>query len=85
MDHFYICVEAEAMITNKFAIVCAEVLRDYCDEQYSCENGRCPGCIFSYPGMKTCYLEMFVGVLGKEMQEVAKQKVEQRLRDLTKK
>ena len=69
------------MITPKFALVCAEVLRDYCKEQYSCEDGRCPGCIFSYPGKKSCYLSMFVGVDGEEMQYVAKDKVEQRVKD----
>lgn len=70
------------MITPKFALVCAEVLRDYCKEQYSCKNGRCPGCIFSYPGKKSCYLSMFVGVDGEEMQGMAKDKVEQRVKDL---
>lgn len=70
------------MITPKFALVCAEVLRDYCKEQYSCKNGRCPGCIFSYPGNRSCYLQMFVGVDGIEMQEVAKQKVEQRFNEI---
>lgn len=70
------------MITPKFALVCAEVLMDYCKEQYSCKNGRCPGCIFSYPGKKSCYLSMFVGVDGEEMQGVAKDKVEQRVKNL---
>lgn len=67
------------MITPRFAQVCAEVLRDYCKENYSCKNGRCPKCIFSYPGKRTCYLAMFVGVDGPEMQEMAKQKVDERV------
>lgn len=70
------------MITPKFALVCAEVLRDYCKEQYSCKNGRCPGCIFAYPGNRSCYLSMFVGVDGEEMQEYAKQKVEHRFNEI---
>ena len=67
------------MITPRFAQVCAEILRDYCTENYSCKDGRCPNCIFSYPGKKSCYLGMFIGLDGAEMQEVAKQKVSERV------
>ena len=70
------------MITPKFALVCAEVLRDYCKENYSTKDGRCPQCIFSYPGNRSCYLKMFVGVDGEEMQAVAKEKVEQRVNEI---
>jgi hypothetical protein len=71
-------MEVVVVITPRFALVCAEVLRDYCKENYSCDNGRCPGCIFSYPGYRTCYLSMFVGVDGPEMQAMARQKVDER-------
>ena len=74
------------MITHKFAIVCAEVLQQYCEENYFADKEvHCPNCIFAYPGFRSCYLKMFVGIDGKEMQDMAKKKVEERLRELREK
>ena len=73
----YIRIEMVVM-SPKYALICAEVLRDYCKENYSPKDGRCPNCIFSYPGRKSCYLQMFVGIDGTEMQEYAQKLVDER-------
>ena len=68
------------MITHKYALICAEVLKDYCKENYTYKNGRCPGCIFSYPGKRSCYLSMFIGVDGEDVQKIAQHNVDERVK-----
>ena len=80
------------MITHKFAIVCAEVLREYCDEHFLAKTeNSCPNCIFSRKEKpphaihsSMCYMETFItGRYGKEHQEMITEEVENRLKELT--
>ena len=69
-------------VQPKYALICAEVLRDYCKQNFNYGNGeRCQSCIFSYPGKRSCYLSMFIGVDGKEMQDIAQHNVDERFKD----
>lgn len=80
------------MITHKFAVICAEVLRDYCNENFLAEGETaCPNCVFSRKTRppnaihsSVCYLEAFItGRYGKEHQEHVTNEVENRLKELT--
>ena len=79
------------MITHKFAIVCAEVLRQYCEENFQVNEATiCPKCIFSRKdrpklaaGSSICNLESFItGRYGEELQNNTTDKVELRLKEL---
>lgn len=79
------------VITHKFALVCAEVLRDYCEENFliSKEN-VCTNCVFSRKvrtpnaiHSSVCNLEAFItGRYGKEHQKEITEQVENRLKEL---
>lgn len=80
------------MITHRFAVVCAEVLRDYCNQNFlALKENSCPNCVFSRKTRpphaihsSMCYLEAFItGRYGKEHQEQITNEVENRLKELT--
>lgn len=79
------------MITNKFAIICAEILREYCDQNFCVDDkGFCQNCIFGRKkrpsGMvlaSPCHLEAFItGRYGKLHQKDITEQVENRLKEL---
>ena len=85
------------MITHKFAIICAEILREYCEQNFrhsKFEDGKethCPSCIFSRKEKpphaihaSVCHLETSIaGRYGKEHQQQITGEVEKRLKELT--
>lgn len=79
------------VITHKFALACAEVLRNYCEENFLiCKENVCTNCVFSRKTRpanaihsSVCYLEAFItGRYGKEHQKEITEKVENRLKEL---
>lgn len=79
------------MITHKLAYLCAVILREYCDANFSCESERrCPNCIFSRGEIpkvavhaSLCYLDSFIdGCYGKEHQQDVAERVKRNLEQL---
>ena len=71
------------MTTHRLALACADVLALYCSEHWNEETCECEECIFQ-KGYKanSCQMEYFLGMGGKEMQEIVKGEARARCEEL---